>query len=131
MTCIMFLTSIVFVCVLLASVFGNLGGGLIGGFREVCPITDSYIRLLHPLLLKEFRGSSDNTERVEILSISTQVVAGTNYRVLVKLGDGTCRLVKFSQSLPVGGDAESRIMSPPKVENATCPTEPAHCAAGR
>ncbi|KAF7233270.1 hypothetical protein EG68_06111 [Paragonimus skrjabini miyazakii] len=127
----MFLTSITIVCVLFASVFGNFGEGLVGGFHEVCPLTESHISLLHPFLLKEFRGSSDNTEHMEILSVSTQVVAGTNYRVVVKLGDGTCRSVKIFQSLPIAGDPKSRKMSVTEVETVACPTGSAHCSAGR
>ncbi|KAF8564881.1 hypothetical protein P879_11367 [Paragonimus westermani] len=126
----MFLTSIAIVYVLLVSVFGNLEGGLMGGFHEVCPLTESHIHLLQPFLLNEFRGSSDNNEHMEILSVSTQVVAGTNYRVLVKLGDGTCHSVLIFQSLPTSGDPKSRNMSVTKVETVACPTAPAHCAAG-
>jgi cystatin-A/B len=76
---------------------------MMGGFGEEKPVTDEVRTMCETMKsnIQDHVGKSFDTW--EPVSFKTQVVAGTNYNVKVKVGDNEYIHVKLFKALPCNG----------------------------
>ncbi|KER19689.1 hypothetical protein X801_04352 [Opisthorchis viverrini] len=108
---------------------------LLGGYQEACPLGEQNL----PELIAAIMASSHeilapllamNLEP-EILRLEKQVVAGVNYRLLVRFANGSChKIVVFEPLLlrdEIDGEYRQKPMEVKSVDSAECPTGPVTC----
>ncbi|CAH8591871.1 unnamed protein product [Dicrocoelium dendriticum] len=119
------------VCVLLVGhfttdVFGHSGRHLVGGFTPACPPSSGHRTLLTPALQSHISTLvGTKPSNFEIISVSSQVVAGTNYKVVVKLNDTTCYQLTLFQGLYT----DPTLMRVSDSMSVQCPELPLHCSS--
>ncbi|KAG5454634.1 hypothetical protein CSKR_203674 [Clonorchis sinensis] len=88
-----------------------------------CPTANevqAFTSLLNAELSNYLGAEAVSGQEIQILEVSTQVVAGTNYRIKIRLANDRCYLVEVYQSLPSpeDGSVTLRITS---LTPMTCP----------
>ncbi|TGZ71584.1 hypothetical protein CRM22_002556 [Opisthorchis felineus] len=80
----------------------------------------AFTSLLNAELSNYLGMEAVGSQEIQILEVSTQVVAGTNYRIKIRLANDQCYLVGVYQSLPSqeDGSVTLRIIS---LTPVTCP----------
>ncbi|CAH8669761.1 unnamed protein product [Dicrocoelium dendriticum] len=76
------------------------GVRMLGGFTNPCAPSEEQQLIYLPILQAKLAADgSTHLNPSELLSVSTQVVAGTNYKFVVKFNEDTCTELEFYQSL--------------------------------
>ncbi|CAH8669729.1 unnamed protein product [Dicrocoelium dendriticum] len=71
-----------------------------GGFTNPCAPSEEQQLIYLPILQAKLAADgSRHLNPFELLSVSTQVVAGTNYKFVVKFNEDACTELKFYQAL--------------------------------
>ncbi|KAG5454496.1 putative ATP-dependent RNA helicase t26g10.1 [Clonorchis sinensis] len=114
---------------------GRSNSPLLGGYQEACPLGEEKL----PKLVEAIKASSHESLapllamnlEPEILRLEKQVVAGVNYRLLVKFADNSCHQVVVFEPLllrdEIDGEYRQNPMEVKSVHSAECPIGPVTC----
>ena len=96
----------------------NVEAQLAGGYSAPEAVTQEQISKFRPMIIKQFAASATplTGSTLQFLTVSKQIVAGTNYKFLIKAKDACWEIVVF-EALPV---YESTIEASKPV-SVSCP----------
>ncbi|TGZ69413.1 hypothetical protein CRM22_003764 [Opisthorchis felineus] len=107
--------------------FGRSNSPLLGGYQEACPLGEEKL----PKLVAAIKASSHEILapllalqlEPEILRLEKQVVAGVNYRLLVKFADDSCHQIVVFEPLLLRDEIDGEYRQKPMEVKSVHPTE--------
>ncbi|XP_022048099.1 cystatin C (amyloid angiopathy and cerebral hemorrhage) [Acanthochromis polyacanthus] len=92
----------------LASVFTVGLGAIVGGFRNLEVDDEGMLNALNYAVVQHNRGTNDIylSQAAEVLSARSQVVAGMNYVITVRMARTTCKKNSVNEVCAIQTDAE-------------------------